>query len=83
MKNIDYKEFITAWNKSKTPQEVAEKFNVNREQVIQLSSTLRRRDIFMKKMRKGPLHKEQWEELAKFSKQFAKKSTTSPVSLSN
>ena len=66
------KDLISAWNKATEPKEVAERLNMNRQQVTQLASNFRRKGIFMKRMPKGPV-KTNLEELILFSKQFVNK----------
>ena len=66
----DPKKIIEAWNTSNTPEEVAKKFNMTKEQVTQLASQWRRKKIYMKSMRKGPASKMNIEELIEFSNKF-------------
>lgn len=69
--NYDPKEFVKVWNTSETPQDVAQRFSMTKEQVTALASQWRKNHgIFLKSMKKGPSVKINWSELAQFSKKF-------------
>jgi hypothetical protein len=70
--NYDPHKIVQAWNMANSPQEVADRFAMTKEQVTQLASVFRKKSVFMKNMRKGPESKIDWRELASFSKKFQK-----------
>lgn len=78
--NYDPMEFVKVWNTSETPEDVAKRFSMTKDQVTAKASQWRRdHGIFMKIMKKGPSTKVDWDELAQFSKKYQKNVSLSAV----
>jgi hypothetical protein len=62
---------VQTWQRANDPDDVAQKLGISKETAIQLASLYRRKNVPLKKMRKGPSQQD-WKSLADLAKRLNK-----------